>query len=53
MAAEQAAYREAIENAGLRIELIRENPYEFISERARSASVKYEVKSVSLLARKE
>jgi arsenite methyltransferase len=52
-AAQQDAYREAIENAGLRIELIRENPYKFISERARSASVKYGVKSVSLLARKE
>jgi arsenite methyltransferase len=52
-AAQQDAYREAIENAGLRIELIRENPYEFISERARNASVKYGVKSVSLLARKE
>ena len=52
-AAQQDAYSEAIENAGLRIELIRENPYKFISERARNASVKYGVKSVSLLARKE
>jgi hypothetical protein len=31
---------------------VRENPYEFISERARDASVKYGVKSISLLARK-
>jgi ubiquinone/menaquinone biosynthesis C-methylase UbiE len=52
-AAQQDAYREAIEAAGLRIEDIKENPYEFISERARDASAKYGVKSVSLLARKE
>ncbi|MGH2951002.1 MAG: flavin monoamine oxidase family protein [Solirubrobacterales bacterium] len=31
---------------------LRENPYEFISDRARDASVKYGVRSVSLLARK-
>jgi arsenite methyltransferase len=52
-AAQQDAYRTAIEAAGLRIEEIRENPYEFISARARNASAKYGVKSVSLLARKE
>ena len=51
--AQQDAYREAIEAAGLRIELVRQNPYEFISQRAREASAKYGVKSVSLLARKE
>jgi ubiquinone/menaquinone biosynthesis C-methylase UbiE len=51
-AAQQDAYRAAIEGAGLRIEEIRENPYEFISDRARDASAKYGVKSVSLLARK-
>ena len=49
-AAQQEAYREAIEGAGLRIEEIRDNPYEFISDRARDASAKYGVKSVSLLA---
>ena len=49
-AAQQDAYREAIENAGLRIETLRENPYEFITDRAREASAKYGVKSVSLLA---
>jgi arsenite methyltransferase len=49
-AAQQDAYRAAIEGAGLRIEEIRENPYRFISERARDASVKYGVKSVSVLA---
>jgi SAM-dependent methyltransferase len=51
-AAQQDAYREAIEGAGLRIEEVRDNPYEFISERARDASAKYGVKSVSLLAEK-
>jgi arsenite methyltransferase len=51
-AAQQDAYREAIESAGLRVEQIRENPYEFISDRARNASAKYGVKSVSLLASK-
>jgi arsenite methyltransferase len=49
-AAQRDAYRNAIEGAGLRIEEIRDNPYEFISERARNASEKYGVKSVSLLA---
>jgi arsenite methyltransferase len=49
-AAQVDAYREAIEGSGLRIEQIRENPYEFISDRARNASAKYGVKSVSLLA---
>ena len=51
-AAQQDAYRGAIETAGLRIEEVRENPYHFISERARDASEKYGVKSVSLLARR-
>src|SRR5262249_32446313 len=51
-AAQEDAYRIAIERAGLEIEEIRENPYEFISDRARNASAKYGVKSVSLLASK-
>lgn len=51
-AAQQDAYRGAIEAAGLRVEQVRPNPYEFISERARNASEKYGVKSVSVLARK-
>jgi arsenite methyltransferase len=51
-AAQQDAYRAAIEGAGLRIEQMRENPYRFISERAQNASAKYGVKSVSLLAAK-
>ena len=49
-AAQVDAYRDAIEGAGLRIETIRQNPYEFISDRARDASTKYGVKSISLLA---
>jgi len=49
-AAQQDTYRHAIEAAGLRIAASRENPYEFISERARNASAKYGVKSISLLA---
>jgi arsenite methyltransferase len=52
-AAQEDSYRHAIEAAGLRVQDIRRNPYEFISERARNASAKYGVKSVSLLARKE
>lgn len=49
-AAQQDDYRTAIEGAGLRIETIRDNPYEFITDQARNASAKYGVKSVSLLA---
>jgi arsenite methyltransferase len=52
-AAQEDDYRHAIEAAGLHIETVRRNAYEFISERARRASAKYGVKSVSLLARKE
>ena len=51
-AAQQDAYRAAIEGAGLRLEDLRENPYKFISERAVNASDKYGVKSVSVLAAK-
>jgi arsenite methyltransferase len=49
-AAQRDAYRETIEDAGMRIEEVRGNPYEFVSERARDASAKYGVKSVSVLA---
>jgi arsenite methyltransferase len=49
-AAQEDAYRRTIESAGLVLEEIRENPYEFISDRARRASAKYGVKSVSVLA---
>jgi arsenite methyltransferase len=51
-ATQQDAYREAVAAAGLEIEELRTNPYEFISEQARNASEKYGVKSISLLARK-
>lgn len=52
-APQQDVYRAAIESAGLTVESMRENPYEFISDQARNASAKYGVKSVSVLARKE
>jgi arsenite methyltransferase len=52
-AAQEDDYRAAIELAGLRIERIEENPqYQFISDRAKRATAKYGVKSVSVLARK-
>ena len=49
-AAQQEVYLQAIESAGLGVVTIRVNAYEFISERARSASAKYGVKSISVLA---
>ena len=52
-AGQQDSYRAAIEAAGLRIERFEENPgYHFISERAQTATAKWGVKSVSILARK-
>jgi SAM-dependent methyltransferase len=45
-------YLGAIEAAGLRIETVRENAYEFLSPRAQTAADKYGVTSVSVLARK-
>jgi hypothetical protein len=52
-AAQQQDYRAAIEAAGLEIERIEDNTeYRFISERARKATAKWGVKSVSILARK-
>jgi len=51
-ASQEDAYRTAIEDAGLHVEKIRRNPYEFLSETARNASVTFGVKSISLLARK-
>jgi arsenite methyltransferase len=52
-AAQRDAYRRMIEATGFRIEEIRENPYRFVSERARNACDKYGVRSVSLLATKD
>jgi arsenite methyltransferase len=51
-AAQEEAYQMAIGSAGFVIDDIRLNSYAFISERARNASEKYGVKSVSLLAHK-
>jgi arsenite methyltransferase len=52
-AAQEDSYRHAIEAASLRVEVIRRNSYEFISEQARYASAKYGVKSISVLAIKQ
>ena len=52
-AAQQGDYRLAIEAAGLTIERVEDNTeYRFISDRARKATAKWGVKSVSILARK-
>lgn len=48
----QDAYTEAMSRSGLRVEHVKPNPYEFLSEQARGASATYGVKSVSVLARK-
>lgn len=46
-------YRAAIEGAGFVVETVRENDqYRFVSERARSATTTYGVRSVSILAKK-
>ncbi|MFQ5938097.1 MAG: methyltransferase domain-containing protein, partial [Acidiferrobacterales bacterium] len=49
-AMQQDDYRAAIETAGLQVQTVQDNPYEFISENALGATKKYGVKSVSLLA---
>ena len=46
------AYLEAIEGVGLQVETVRENVYEFLTERALQACDKYGVVSVSLVARR-
>jgi arsenite methyltransferase len=52
-AAQRDIYRAAIEQAGLVVERVEDNSgYHFISERARKATAKWGVGSVSLLARK-
>lgn len=49
----EAHYLAGLEAAGLRVQTVRENrAYRFISERALEACAKYEVMSVSVLARK-
>jgi ubiquinone/menaquinone biosynthesis C-methylase UbiE len=53
-AAQQDAYRAAIEAAGLRVVSARENSaYAFLSKSAKNASQEYGVKSISLVAVKE
>lgn len=49
-AAQEDAYVDAVEAAGLQVELVRPNPYAFISDQAAGASKAFGVKSVSLLA---
>lgn len=46
------AYRDAIGAAGLDIEVVRNNDYEFLSDSALDATKKWGVRSISLLARK-
>lgn len=52
-AAQEDSYREAVESAGLRVQHVRRNPYQFISQQALDASTRYGVKSVSVLAVKD
>ncbi|MBB4934823.1 ubiquinone/menaquinone biosynthesis C-methylase UbiE [Lipingzhangella halophila] len=49
---QQDRYQDAMSAAGLRVEVMRTNPYEFLSEQARGASERFGVKSVCVLARK-
>ena len=52
-AAQSDEYRTTIEGAGLRVERMEENTeYHFISDRAKGATTKWGVKSISVLARK-
>jgi arsenite methyltransferase len=51
-AAHRDAYLSNIAAAGFTVESVRPNPYEFVSARARDASGRYGVVSVSLLARR-
>ncbi len=53
-AMQQDKYKHAIEEAGFRIEKVKDNPqYQFISKSAQGASKEYGVKSISLLAVKQ
>jgi ubiquinone/menaquinone biosynthesis C-methylase UbiE len=50
-AAQRDAYRQALEDAGLRVGLVKDNDeYRFVSDRATNATTKFGVKSVSLVA---
>lgn len=46
-------YKELIENQGLEIVKVKDNPYEFISNSAKGATEDYGIKSVSILAVKK
>ncbi|MFL4474003.1 methyltransferase domain-containing protein [Paeniglutamicibacter sp. MACA_103] len=50
-AAQSDTYQRAITDSGFVLGQMKRNPYEFISDRARAASARYGVMSVSLLAR--
>ena len=50
-APQQDAYLAAIEDAGLRVEMVTTNPNRFLSDQARGASDRFGVKSVCVLAR--
>ncbi|APX03598.1 methyltransferase domain-containing protein [Arthrobacter sp. QXT-31] len=50
-AAQTDTYQQAITDSGFILEKLRRNPYEFLSDRARTAAAKYGVMSVSFLAR--
>ncbi|SNR28741.1 Methyltransferase domain-containing protein [Haloechinothrix alba] len=49
-AAQQDTYRNAIESAGLRVEVQRRKPYRFLTDSARNATETFGVKSISLVA---
>ena len=52
-AAQRELYIQMIERAGMRIEEMRYNDYDFVSRSAAGATRKYDVRSISLLAIKE
>jgi len=47
------AYKQLIEDAGLEIVKVKDNPYAFISDNAKGATKQYGIKSVSILAVKK
>lgn len=51
-AAQTDSYQQAIADAGFTLESTKANSYEFVSDRARAATTKYGVSSMSFLARK-
>ena len=51
-AAQRDDYLDAMRNAGFEVQVVRDNDYRFISDRALAATTTYGVTSVSVLARK-